>query len=151
MHTECDICRANSEQLANLLKTKHWLVNLSYDQGYLGRAYVTLRRHKGTLSDLTQNEWLDYIDIVKRLEKACGEALGATLFNWACLMNNAYQHKPSFPHVHWHFRPRYEKPVTINNENFDDPHFGQHYSREYRRTVDEKTFNAIIDKIKLHL
>lgn len=150
MTSDCNICQVVTKK-ATLLATDHWVVNLAPDQGYLGRAYVTLREHKANLSDLSDEEWVDYKNIVRRLENACKKSLGSTLFNWSCLMNNAYQEKPYNAHVHWHFRPRYESPITLNDLVFEDPHFGFHYDREQRRTIDDETFQAIIEKIKAHL
>jgi diadenosine tetraphosphate (Ap4A) HIT family hydrolase len=145
---ECPICTIVQTQPANLLTTKHWIVSLSRDQGYLGRAYVTLREHKGSLHELSADEWKDYTDIVRGLEKATAEGLGATLCNWSCLMNNAYQQKPYNPHIHWHMRPRYDHAVTINRVIFEDPAFGYHYDREQRLTVDEATYSAILERIR---
>jgi diadenosine tetraphosphate (Ap4A) HIT family hydrolase len=70
---------------------------LAPDQGYLGRSYVTLRDHKGHLAALSWQEWGEYANIVLRLERACVKALNATLFNWSCLLNNAYQKTPHTP------------------------------------------------------
>jgi diadenosine tetraphosphate (Ap4A) HIT family hydrolase len=148
MTTDCPICAIVKTKRANLFTTEYWAVSLSPDQGYLGRTYVTLREHKGSLRELSSNEWEDYTEIVRSLENACLEGLGATLCNWTCLMNNAYQQKPYKPHVHWHLRPRYEKAVTINETTFEDPSFGYHYDREQRRTVDEATFNAILKRVR---
>jgi len=127
------------------------VIILAPDQGYLGRAYVTLRDHKSSLGELSEAEWQDYAVIVKRVENACKQGLGATLFNWSCLMNNAYQNKPYMPHVHWHFRPRYENPVIVNSVTFEDPEFGFHYDREQKHTVDKETFAMILEKIKAYL
>lgn len=128
--------------------TDHWLVILTPDQGYLGRCYVTLRDHKVNLSELSQIEWGEYADIVNRIELACKKALGATLFNWSCLLNNAYQVKPYLPHVHWHFRPRYDSVKTIRDHTFQDPAFGFHYDRNQRQQVDQSLYDEISTKIK---
>jgi diadenosine tetraphosphate (Ap4A) HIT family hydrolase len=153
MNDNCRICTANPEETAKaeLLTSKFWRVSLAQDQGYLGRCFVTLRGHKGSLSELTDDEWQDYIHIVRRLEQACKVGLGASLSNWTCLMNHAYKERPAYPHVHWHFRPRYEKPAVINGVTFEDPDFGHHYDRRQERTVDGPTFQAIINAIKAHL
>ena len=151
MNPECYICVMNHGITANLLTTDYWHVILSPNQGYLGRAYVTLRDHKGTLGELSAAEWQDFAGIVKRLETAHKQGLGATLTNWTCLMNNVHQAQPSLPHVHWHALPRYEQPVTINGVIFTDPKFGHHYDRDQRRTVDEITFQEILGKLRLNL
>ncbi len=53
MIDNCHICISNKDLEANLLSTDYWHVILLPDQGYLGRAYVALRDHKVTLSDLS--------------------------------------------------------------------------------------------------
>ena len=151
MSNDCHVCIDNKNLKANLLSTDYWHVILSPDQGYLGRAYVTLRDHKGTLNEITDEEWIDYKSIVKRLENACKIGLGATLSNWSCLMNHAFQEKPSLPHVHWHFRPRYENEVIVNGVAFKDPKFGFHYDPKQKQFVDAETFQAIIQKIQSKL
>lgn len=146
----CTICKA-LQFPANLLTTDYWVVILANDQGYLGRCFVTLREHKAALSDLSHAEWEDFALIVKRLEQACHEVFGAEPFNWAAMMNNAYQTDPVDPHVHWHFRPRYKHPVEILGHTFSDPEFGNHYDRDQRDHVDTEVFEEIIRLLKLAL
>lgn len=148
MNKNCDICEHLDDQSGNIINTDHWSVALAPDQGYLGRCYVTLREHKDSLSSLSDEEWADFARITRQLEDGCKEAFGATPFNWSCLMNNAFQVKPSLPHVHWHFRPRYEHPAQLNGVTFVDPQFGFHYDREQRRKVDDETYHMILNKIK---
>jgi len=143
----CDICKhLNSEDV--ILATKYWVVNLSRDQAYLGRSYVLLREHKPSLSSLSTEEWTEYIDIVRILERSCFEAFGARPFNWSCLMNNSYQLKRASPHVHWHFRPRYKNPVTLNGTTFSDPEFGFHYDRTLKSKIDNATFQIILKTLR---
>lgn len=87
------------------------------------------------MSGLTDEEWLDFAKVVKNLEAACRKAFGATMFNWSCLMNNAYRENPPKPQVHWHFRPRYRTPITLGGETFTDTDFGSHYARGTERKV----------------
>lgn len=151
MNIDCGICQHLDNPEVQLLSTDHWVVNLAPDQGYLGRSYITLRTHKGSLSELSTTEWEEYASIVKQLEQACTKAFGATPFNWTCLMNNAYQIESSQPHVHWHFRPRYKHSVVVNGQSFNDPDYGFHYDREHKFSVDSGTFTAIKTKIKANL
>ncbi len=134
-----------------LLETNNWVVSLSPDQGYLGRCYISLKEHKGDMADLTNEEWLNFAEIVKKLEKAVRLAFDAQLFNWGCLMNNAFQHSPAKPHVHWHLRPRYNKTVNLDGINFADQLFGHHYDRAQSQKVTDKTLNIIKDRIKENL
>lgn len=144
---ECAICQLLPNKNP-ILSTQYWEVNIAPDQGYLGRCYVTLKQHKGDLAELTNEEWLDYARVVKNIESAITLAFGAKLFNWSCLMNNAFQIQPATPHIHWHLRPRYESSVEFENSRFDDPLFGYHYDREQVKKVPDEMLNSIKAAIK---
>jgi diadenosine tetraphosphate (Ap4A) HIT family hydrolase len=106
------------------------------DQTYLGRSVVVLKRENcGDLAELTKEEMLDFLELVGRLENAFRKAFNATMFNWSCLMNLAYQNVPPDPHVHWHFRPRYDHTVTFFGLDFIDPNFGKHYDLSTDRDI----------------
>lgn len=143
----CRICKANN----SFYETKFWKISISEDQTYLGRCYVALKRHCGDLKDLTDEEIIDFRDLVNKLETAIRKSFNATMFNWTCLMNNAYQEKNPEPHVHWHMRPRYELKITFENEVFEDVEFGQHYLREGKHNVSEDLRNKIAEEIKKNL
>lgn len=131
-----------------IFETKHWEVHLSPDQYYLGRCVVVASRDVGSMSDLNKEEWLDFAFLVKKFEMASKKAFGATMYNWTCLMNNAYQNNPPNPHVHWHVRPRYAKPVNFAGFDFDDKEFGHHYARDTERIVPDEVFSKIVDRFR---
>jgi diadenosine tetraphosphate (Ap4A) HIT family hydrolase len=134
-----------------IFETNFWKVILADDQAYLGRSYVTLKRHCGSLSELSQSEWDDFYIIVSKLESAVKKAFGASLFNWSCLMNLAYQNTPPNPHVHWHFKPRYKTPIDLDGEIFTDEEFGNHYSTARHHIVNGSIFSSIVDRIKRNI
>jgi len=144
----CAVCNHLNDETNSIAKTDYWVVALAPDQGYLGRCYVTLLQHKGSLADLSKEEWADFAEIAKKLEHAVAESFGAQPSNWACMMNNAYQMTPANPHVHWHFRPRYNKSVIVNGLTFDDPLYGHHYDRDQRRTIDSESFQTVRGVLK---
>ena len=131
-----------------VFETDHWKVILADDQAYLGRCYVTLKRHCETVLDLTSPEWSDLQSVMKKLEATLKAAFNATMFNWTCLMNLAYQNTPPNPHVHWHFKPRYQSPVTIDQELFTDDEIGHHYSVQRHHVVDGSLYQVIRAKIQ---
>jgi diadenosine tetraphosphate (Ap4A) HIT family hydrolase len=145
----CDICKFVKEAKNPVLETKYWKVLLANDQAYLGRCYVSLKRHCGDLAELKTEEWNELLVIIHKLEKSIMMAFGADLFNWTCLMNMAYQNSPPNPHVHWHFRPRYSRPINFAGLTFEDPEFGSHYARETERSfeVPESVQREILEKI----
>lgn len=118
-----------------IMETPCWTVFLNPDQYYLGRSVVVAKRKVGDLADLTKDEWLDFANLVKNYEAALKKTFGATMFNWTCLMNDAYKNDPPVPQVHWHVRPRYIKPAVFEGIEFEDREFGHHYARHTDREV----------------
>lgn len=134
-----------------ILETTYWKVFLMSDQTYLGRSVVVLKREKcGDLADLTNEEMLDFLQMVKKIENAFRQTFKATMFNWTCLMNWAYKNNPPTPHVHWHFRPRYNHKVEFAGLEFADDKFGEHYERGTDRDVGDVR-KQIVDEVKKYL
>lgn len=105
-----------------LYKSKYWeVVYCDWCQEFLGQCIIS--SNKETLSDLTSEEWQELGIIEKELERICQKLFNSTMFNFACLMNNAYHDKEK-PHVHFHFLPRYKNSVTIFDKKYKDKHFG---------------------------
>lgn len=149
---KCDVCEVLKQDLNVIFDTEFWRVSLDGgDQYYLGRSFVTAKRHVENLSGLTSDDWDDLHKVITNFETAAKKGLGAILFNWSCLTNNAFQTKPYNPHVHWHVRPRYDKVVTINKEKFSDDEFGHHYARSTNRTVPDETAKEVIKLIQQNL
>lgn len=135
---KCDTCKMRIHNKYVILETKYWQIALSDDGRYPGRCYVTLLEHKGSLSQLSKQEWNEFQKLVYRLEAAAIEGLGATMCNWTCLLNNAYQGDPAYPHVHWHFRPRYKSPIILLGKKYEDKEFGRHYRSSWDVTSSPK-------------
>lgn len=143
---ECISCLApKANEL--VFETDFWKITLSVDQAYLGRSYVTLKRHCGSISELSPTEWEDLRNVIKKLESALKSSFGADMFNWTCLMNLAYQNNPPNPHVHRHFRPRYRQPVELGEQTFTDDEFGHHYNSKRSHEINDVTLQLIRTKI----
>ncbi len=131
-----------------LFETKYWEVYLVPDQKYLGRSLVILKRDCEHLSEISKEESEDFFEIVKKTEGLFKEKFNATMFNWTCLMNNAYKKANSEkPQVHWHCRPRYEEVVEFEGKTFLDPNFAHHYLRgkENEKNVSDEFLQKMID------
>jgi diadenosine tetraphosphate (Ap4A) HIT family hydrolase len=85
---------------------------------------------------------------MKEFEAGIKVAFGADLFNWACLMNNAFKTPHPQPHVHWHVWPRYRRPVQIGTHTFTDPNFGHHYDKHAETLVDSKALELITEQFR---
>lgn len=145
----CDVCAVLKKDIAVIFDSRYWRVALDCgDQYYLGRSFITSKRHINSLTSLSAEEWEELQVVMKSFETAVESAFGTQLINWTCLMNNAFREKPFNPHVHWHVRPRYAASVTFHGETFTDPEFGEHYARATNRVVEPELATKIISEIK---
>ena len=105
-----------------LYKGKYFeVVFCDWCQDFPGNCIISCE--KESLSDLSSDEWVELGIIEKELERVCKKLFNATMFNFACLMNNAYRDNEK-PHVHFHFIPRYKNELDNFNKKYKDRHFG---------------------------
>ena len=90
--------------------------------------YCIVGNNKESLSELTNDDWIELGKIEKEIERVCKKVLGATMYNFACLMNNAYRDNKT-PFVHFHFVPRYKEKINIVGKDYVDKHFGYNFWR----------------------
>ena len=125
----CEWCSLSEEDKQfQVYESKAWSVFLADEQDFIGRCILVLRRHCGSMSDLTEDEWDELRRLVCKVESCLKAVLGAALCNWSCLMNHFYKEAAPDPHLHIHVRPRYDKPVMLNGRNYTDREFGHHYA-----------------------
>lgn len=108
-----------------LYKGKYWSVIFGdWSQEFPG--YTIISIDKESLSELTSEEWEELGIIECELERICKKLFGATMFNFACLMNNAYRDNET-PRVHYHFVPRYKEKLKLFGKTYKDRHFGYNF------------------------
>jgi len=108
-----------------LYKGHYWeVVFVDWSQEFLGTCIVSC--DKESLSDLSLEEWEELGKIEKELERVVKKIFKATMFNFACLMNNDYRDEEK-PHVHFHFVPRYKEEIKIFEKTYKDIHFGYNF------------------------
>jgi diadenosine tetraphosphate (Ap4A) HIT family hydrolase len=146
VNATCDICKIVASDRTLVVDGRYWTIALSPDQGYLGRAFVTLKEHRGSLAQLSPEQWSELLDLISRYENTVKQVFGAELFNWGCFMNDAFKSDEPAPHVHWHVRPRYMALVRAAGVEFIDPNFGHFYNREHHQQVEPETY-AQLSKI----
>lgn len=104
---------------------KYWEVIFgSWCQEFVG--YTIISNKKESLSELTAEEWIELGILEKELERVCKKLFNSTMFNFSCLMNNAYRDNEK-PHVHYHFVPRYNSPLYLFDKKYIDKHFGYNF------------------------
>lgn len=146
----CPICTWSPSNLDYrfLYETRFWRVVLAPNQSLVGRCVVHLKRHVGDIAALTQDELVEWLEVVKTLEAALRSAFGATMFNWSCYMNHAYRERMPDPHIHWWAVPRYKHSVTIGERTFTDPGFGRPYDHDRWEDVSEGIRQQIVERIQ---
>ena len=108
-----------------LYKGKYWeVVFVDWCQEFVGDCIISST--KESLSDLASEEWVELGKIEKELERVAKKVFNATMFNFACLMNNAYRDNEK-PHVHFHFFPRYKNELMLFDKVYKDRHFGYNF------------------------
>lgn len=145
---KCEYCEELKKNQSLLFETKYWKIFLNKDQAYLGRSRIISKRHVDSLASLNEKEWMDLHIIIQILEGSLKKTFGAKMFNWTSMMNDAYLTKKPDPHVHLHFRPRYDKKINLSGIVFEDIEFGKHYDRARRQYVTEEIVRQIIKRIK---
>src|SRR5688572_17811366 len=149
----CPICSwsVDNQDYLLLQESRYWRICLAPNQSLLGRCVIHLKRHTGDLANISENELLEFLIVVKNLEEAIRFTFGATMFNWSCYMNHFYRESPPNPHVHWWAVPRYGHAVTFRETLFEDPHFGNPYDHYRVMTVSKDLILHIAEVIKSRL
>jgi len=75
-----------------IYETQFWVVRLTDNQYNLGRCVIDAKSNVGELGQLSLEEWEDlHKNVIMKLEDALKRIFGAEMFNWSCLMNNAFK------------------------------------------------------------
>ena len=145
----CEWCNLSQEDKQfQVYESKSWSVFLSDEQDYIGRCILVLKRHCSSLSELNDDEWSELFNLVRKVEECLKTVLGATLCNWSCLMNSFYKEAEPNPHLHIHVRPRYDKPVILNDGTYTDKEFGHHYALNKSEVVSAKVREEVFVRLK---
>jgi diadenosine tetraphosphate (Ap4A) HIT family hydrolase len=159
-NSQCILCTASKDYVATIAFTEHWKITLWKNQAYLGRALIIPKRHFGSYEEMTDEEAIEYREILRYFLPALKKTFGATYFNVAYLMNQAYRYENSDPpqkdgqpnpHFHWHIIPRYNEPRTFKDQLFEDPDFGNSFDFTRKQYVTSDFQKEAIDAIRENL
>lgn len=110
-----------------LYSTGNWeVIFVTGSQAFVGECIISNKNNRKSLSELDMSEWIELGEIEKTLETVCKNAFDATMYNFACLMNNAYNDGTT-PNVHFHFIPRYNHELNLFDKRYVDKHFGHNF------------------------
>ena len=119
MKTECIFCDRKLEKFL-IEKFTYWTVYLNENQYFLGRTYIVLNRHgPESTTDLTNQEWQEYKEVIDKVSKRLQTIYKYDLMNYATLQNKDRSH------FHLHLIPRYTTVRKINNREFKDEIWGK--------------------------
>lgn len=127
-----------SDHSSDIKVFKHWTLLLHNNQSYLGRTICRLNIYKEKLSDLNEEEYLEFLEIVRQYEKALSFLWQPDLYNYAQLGNVV-------PHLHFHFIPRYKEKREFEGVDFIDERWGRNYAPAPEKEEDK----ILNEKIKL--
>ena len=124
------------------------IVFCDWSQEFVGDCIISC--NKEHLSDLTDEEWKELGRLEKELERVCKNLFNATMFNFTCLMNDAYKDNKK-PHVHFHFVPRYKNKLKLFNKVYKDKHFGYNFWKwELSKFKKQKDIFNKEEKLKIY-
>lgn len=128
-----------------IYKSDNWeVIFTKWSQAFPGDCIIS--SNKESLSELTDNEWKELGMLEKELERIIKKLFNATMFNFCCLMNNAYKDKEK-THVHFHFVPRYDGKRVILGKRYKDRHFGYNFWKwELSRLKRQKDIFTKVEK-----
>lgn len=92
---------------------EHWVVLLRPKQVTIGSLVIAAKSEAKHLGELTKDEWAEFAQVSSDCEELLTKTFGAEKFNYLALMMKD-------PNVHFHFIPRYSKPVTLSGKEFSD-------------------------------
>ena len=100
MSSHCPLCEATGGQLIH--RAPRWRLIRATDTPAFPAFYrVVWHAHVAELSDLSQNERHECVDVLAQVERLMREHLAPTKLNLAALGNMV-------PHLHWHLIARFE-------------------------------------------
>ena len=132
MAKECVFCHSVGGEL--LWQNDLCRIVLVDDPNYVGFCRVILNKHVKEMTDLSETERLNIMQITFAVEQVLRDVLQPTKINLASLGNKT-------PHIHWHVIPRFE----------NDVHFPETIWSTEVREAEKRRVENLFDTLKLKL
>ena len=137
MSESCFLCQGRFETPV-IRESPHWLTVINRNQDFLGKTFVSLRRHEEEVTALTTEEWVELREEVAWVTERIRRAFAPDHFNYSFLMNQD-------AHVHLHVIPRYVGTRELAGVLFTDPAYPGSYTAP--PAPGERAPRAVIDAI----
>jgi diadenosine tetraphosphate (Ap4A) HIT family hydrolase len=113
----CIFC-ANEDILeCESLGSEYWRVIVNRFPYMDGNVMVVAARHVETTDDLTQEEWIDYGQVLTKVKDVLRKVFGVDSFNVG--LNLGPQSGATISHIHWQVIPRKFKNISVMNSLAD--------------------------------
>jgi diadenosine tetraphosphate (Ap4A) HIT family hydrolase len=132
MATACVFCNSVGGEL--LWQNDLCRIVLVDDANYVGFCRVILNKHMKEMTDLSEAERMQIMQVTFTVEQVLRDLLQPTKINLASLGNKT-------PHIHWHVIPRFE----------NDVHFPEAIWSAIVRQTNKPDIEGLTDKLKLKL
>lgn len=96
-----------------IYETDYWIWSLRPGQCTVGASILSLKRYTERLSDITEKESTDYVNIIKVIENTLHEVFSYDKINYLMLMMVDAQ-------THYHVVPRYSKEIKFKGIKWVD-------------------------------
>lgn len=96
-----------------IFESHYWIWSLRPHQATLGAGILSLKRKCTTLGELEPEEFTDLNNIIKAIESTLKNAFNYDVINYLMLMMVD-------KHVHYHIIPRYENPIKLFDNTWND-------------------------------
>ena len=96
-----------------LYESEFWIWSLRPHQATIGAGILSLKRECATFGELKQEEFCDLNNIIKVIETTLKSIFDYDVNNYLMLMMMD-------KHVHYHVFPRYENPIEILGNTWND-------------------------------
>jgi len=130
----CVFCDRKDTMECPSLAGKHWRVLVNRYPYMDGNVMIIPDRHLDKTGDINQEEWLEFGQVLARVQEILGKIFKVNSFNIG--MNLGPESGASIPHLHWQIIPRKFKNITAVN-TFADLYAIAITPEETKRLIDE--------------
>lgn len=134
----CRMCEVPQHRI--IKEYEHWIASVADSQQLLGYLNVSLREHKENLTDLTNDELLEFREVCRELQGALDKLFQPDRYNYQQMGNMTR-------HVYFHLIPRYQHPRLFEGRQFIDERYGKLPERRWVFEEDE-FLTALADAIR---
>ncbi|HSX41606.1 MAG TPA: HIT family protein [Candidatus Saccharimonadales bacterium] len=123
-----------------LKEFKYWVVLLRPTQITAGTLVLAIKSDVSNFGELSAEEWAEFAEVSAFSEHITAKVFGAEKYNYAAFMMKD-------PNPHFHFVPRYSRPVEVAGAKMTDIDWPLKTQMQVAEISDE-TFDAIMSELK---